>query len=105
MSNSTGTEVLPVPLARIEDFVETSIVLKKDKNGLGLGIVGGSNTFFKVETLFLVHVFQNAMRIYAVTPAEDFVPESIQPANKTRARIERQTVRTVTSSSEEDAGL
>ncbi|CAG0923715.1 unnamed protein product, partial [Notodromas monacha] len=47
MSNSTGTEVLPVPLARIEDFVETSIVLKKDKNGLGLGIVGGSNTFFE----------------------------------------------------------
>lgn len=36
----------PVAISQIQEFVETSIVLKKDKNNeLGISIIGGSDTY------------------------------------------------------------
>lgn len=42
----TSRLLMTVPLIDIEEFVETTIVLKKDKkNELGISVVGGSDTY------------------------------------------------------------
>ncbi|XP_076322537.1 inaD-like protein isoform X2 [Tachypleus tridentatus] len=43
------------PLSNIQDFVETTIVLKKDKNELGISVAGGSDTYLEVVCVTKIH--------------------------------------------------
>ena len=48
----------PVAISQIQEFVETSIVLKKDKNNeLGISIIGGSDTYLVSTNTLLKRVF------------------------------------------------
>lgn len=51
-------ELLSSPLgytAQIKEFVETTITIEKETTGLGLGVVGGSDTYLVWELLEEVH--------------------------------------------------
>ncbi|GAB6020815.1 hypothetical protein CHUAL_003471 [Chamberlinius hualienensis] len=60
---SSNFNSLNIPLIEIEEFVETTIVLKKDKkNEFGISVVGGSDTYLETICVSAVHPDGNAFK-------------------------------------------